>query len=234
MPPVLPALAGVAVLTGLAVHRRRAWAARGIRLGLPLPALAAGQALVALAAAWPVAVRFGAPAAAGAAAAAWLGVLAVASDLASRRVPREACHGAALVGLAALAVAPTAAGLLAAATATVGLVAVPWAARALTRGGLGFGDIRLLWAFSATLSWWAGQDRLLVALLTASLAQLGVHVGAWVLSRRSRRGGGSPGPGEGRRVLPFAPALVLATAGGAAVATATGAGACLAWGGLGC
>lgn len=223
-------LASLAALTAVAIVRRTAWANRGIRLGLPYPLLAGLQLAAALPAGLLVADRISTAAGVATAAFTWLAVLTVASDLASHLLPREACNATTLIGLPCLAVSwsvPAAFGL---AFCFVGLVAVPWLARVLTRRGLGFGDIRLLTAATATLSWWVGQDALLYALIAACGIQILIRVITWPWRNRV----GIPEPRNAddttpRRALPFGPALALSLLSAATYVTVTGYDVCAAW-----
>lgn len=225
---VFPAGA-LAVLTGHAITHRRRWSDRGIRVVVPWPVALPVQGLAAAAVSTALVPRIGAAAATGLAAAIWIGLLAVNSDLACQKIPYEAPHRAALVGI--LASLP---GLTVPRVVTVGVtvllcVGAPLAARALTRRGLGLSDVRLMWAWTATLSWWTGPTVLAYGLIAACLLQIPVHLSVWA-TRRIRRT--STGPVH----LPFAPALTVGflAAAGAVIASASAAAAGCTSATLGC
>jgi prepilin signal peptidase PulO-like enzyme (type II secretory pathway) len=180
---LLPLLLTVGVLTGLAGGLRSRWDSRAVQSAGPWLLTLLSAAGVALLVGALTADRNSPSAALSAAAAAWLAVLAASTDLGSRKIPREACHAAAAVGLIAAGTAADMLGWLNAAVAAVALVALPWVARAATRQGLGLGDIRLLWAFTATLGWWLDPAVLTYALIGACLLQLGVRVVARLVRR---------------------------------------------------
>lgn len=124
-----------------------------------------------------------------------LGVTAILTDLGSHKIPKEPCLVAIIVGVAAYFATggPNAWGTFNFLAAALGLVGMPFIAALLTRGGIGFGDIRLLAAFTATLSWWVGYEPLLWGVITACVLQ-----GLIRLATRLRH---AP-------KLPFGPALV--------------------------
>lgn len=223
-------------LTVYVILRQGPWAARGIVPIVGWPWTLAAQASLGLATVPYVNHVWGNGPAIAAAAFVWLGVLAIATDIATRKVPWDISHPVAFVGIAAFIPNYTTEGALAFGTALLGLVGLPLVVRALTRKGLGMSDIRLLWAATATMSWWVGQTWLLYALIVACLIQLVVRFVA-----RSLNWGelvpvypDRPAPTDGgavamRRELPFAPALVVGLVGCAAWGTYTGYGACLMW-----
>jgi prepilin signal peptidase PulO-like enzyme (type II secretory pathway) len=239
-------IAALALLTTVATVRKTAWAERGIRLGVPYPVLATTQNLIALTAGLLVADRISTAAGIGVAAFTWLAVLTFASDLSSRMLPREACNTVTLIGLPLFAVSWSGPAAFALIMCLIGLVAIPWALRAVTRKGLGFGDIRLLTAATTTLSWWVGQDYLLYALLGAVLLQILAHVVTWPW--RDRIGDHEPRPSRPtasepvgaaatetvkvrtRRMLPFGPALVTGMLTAAVYVTVTAMDVCAQWG----
>lgn len=122
-----------------------------------------------------------------------LGVLATMTDLASRKIPRDACWVVAAIG-SALATLDGRFGalLLVAGTIFLALVISIYAARPFVRKGLGMGDVRLLIAFAASVGWWAGQINFLTGVIIASGIQFLFH-----LIKREWNG------------LPFAPALTV-------------------------
>jgi prepilin signal peptidase PulO-like enzyme (type II secretory pathway) len=248
---VLPALT-LAALTALALHRRHAWAARDIRFGMPHWVLAILQAAIALPVGTYVGSQYGTTPAIAATAFAWLAVLATVSDIASMRIPREACNSVSVIGLVTFCFTislPTVWALAASAIAAIGGPAV---LRILTRSGLGFSDIRLATAAVCTLSWWVGETTLLYAFIFAALAQQVFRVatlpwrhriGEWeaVPARRPAPAAADPDAesttatqGEAtelrqRRALPFGPALSLAFLGAALYSTITGVNVFTSW-----
>jgi prepilin signal peptidase PulO-like enzyme (type II secretory pathway) len=223
-----PALA--ALLT--TVHRQRhAWAHRDITPVRSWRATTAVAILASTLATAATATMTGPWPAASVGAMAFLAVIAVSTDLASRKIPRDLPHVAALTALAHFALSEhrSLTALIALTVSTVGLVVLPWIARALTRNGLGFSDIRLLWAFTTALAWWTGPNILVWALIGACLTQLLAHPAAAVLGW----GRTVPVPdkdgtdtGRTRTELPFAPALCAAFLAAAGYAAITGASAC--------
>lgn len=206
-PLVALAASQVAVITSTALRGR--WEGRGIT------AIARWHWVNALAAvlgigAYALTLPAGILPAAATAVATGMTVIASATDLHCHKAPRELPHVVAFVGLACAAPTvitnpiPT---LTSLAVAFVGLVAIPWAARALTRNGLGFSDIRILWAFTATLSWWTGFVPLIWALIAACLLQIVLRV---AVPRRILGRENDTATGRTRRELPFAPALCTA------------------------
>lgn len=228
--------AGIALCL-LSVYQYRqvsGWTARGIYPVLGWRIIAPAQVLAGLLAAFLLAPGWGAPAAVASAGFAWLSVLAIATDLVTHKVPWDISYPPAALGAACFAYAYTLEGALALGTAALGVVGIPFLARAGTRKGLGMSDIRLLVAATATTAWWVGQTWLLYALIAASVAQLGVRILA------PRFGWGAhvaiPDDEEGRTrlELPFAPALLLAIWAFLVYATVTGYGACQMWNPFGC
>lgn len=165
-------------LIGFTAQQRPAWQERDITSLLPWPALYTLQLAFGLTAAAYIGRTWGTPAGVSAAAFAWLTVLAVSTDLKTLKVPWNAPHAAALVGLICWAFDYTTEGAFSFAASLVGLVALPAVARALTNKGLGLSDVRLLWAATASVSWWSGQTWLLYALILACGLQLLVRIAA--------------------------------------------------------
>lgn len=237
----LLASAGVlAALTGYALAHRTRWAGRGIVPAGGWPPTITAQTVAALAAVPYVETTWGSGPALAAAAFVWLGVLAILTDIATRKVPWDVSHPVALVGVAAFALNYTPEAALAFGTALVGVVGIPLAVRALTRKGLGMSDVRVLWAATATMSWWVGQTWLLYALIVACLIQLLVRMAAgplnWgdmVPTCPDRPAPADGGPVAMRRELPFAPALVVGLLACTAWGTHLGYGACQMWNVLG-
>lgn len=221
---VLPTLAA---LTGTVVRNCRAWADREITPALPWTAVTILAATTANATAALLTSSTGPGPAVATAAATFLAVVAICTDLSCRKVPRELPHVAALAGLAMFALHASWAAAISLAVTTVALVVLPWITRALTRAGLGFSDIRILWAFTTTLSWWTGPNIMIWSLLGACLFQLLIRAVAIPLHLGTR----VPVPGKDGRTrleLPFAPALCAGFATGTAYAAITGASACAA------
>lgn len=260
---MIPLLLTGAVLVGLLTYQSRQhpqWAARGIHPIIGWRPVALTQVGTGLAATALLAPQWGTPAAVAAAAFAWLSVLAITTDLATRKVPWDVSYPVAAVGIVAFALDYTFEGALAAGAALLGVVGVPLLARALTRKGLGASDVRILFAATATTSWWVGQTWLLYALMMAALGQSVVRLFAprlgWgarvpVPHRRTHTTGavdltsqpddgpdaeGSPAsaPVRTRLELPFAPALLISIWALIAYATYTGQGACEMWNPFGC
>lgn len=221
-------LLALPVLTALSVtvmRNLKAWTERGITAVMPWNIVVVLAASTGSAAALSLNPLTGPGPAVAAAAAASLAVVAVSTDLASRKVPRELPHVAAFAGLLMFAVNTSWAGAISLAVSTAALVIVPWATRAITRAGLGFSDIRILWAFTATLSWWTGPDVMIWALLVACVMQLAVRVLAIPLHLGTR----VPVPGKDGRTrleLPFAPALCAGFTAATVYAASTGLSAC--------
>lgn len=238
--------------------QKAAWAARGIRPTVGWFAQSQLQAVAAGVAAAYVQPAWGSGAALGAGMFAWLTVLAVSTDLATRKVPWDIFHPVAAVGLVAFLFNYTTEGALALGAALIGVVGVPHLLRALTRKGLGMSDVRYLWAASATTSWWVGQNWLLYAVIAAALLQLVVRVmaplGGWGtrVPVPARRNHPDPAPAtttltvadntvtlphdDGdhptvatRLELPFAPALALGLWAAIGAATYYEYGACQMW-----
>lgn len=170
------ALLGLILFGGL---RAAAWTGRGITPVGGWRAVSIAQGVAGLAAATTVRIDWTGPGRGAAVIAiagfTWLAVLAVATDLKTRKIPWEAAHPVAALGLVCGGVEFTRQGLFAFAASFVGIVAAPWLARVLTRKGLGLSDVRLLWAATATLSWWVGQNWLLYGVVAACVLQLGVR-----------------------------------------------------------
>ena len=229
---ILVTLLAVTALTAVAASRRSAWARRDITSRIPWPAVFITQgiaALTVLVLADPPNADPYIPAAAAvsAAAACWLAILAVVTDLSCRMIPRDLPLPVSIIGLACAATEADQQGWLSLGVSTTALVVFPFVLRMLTRGGLGFSDIRLLWALTATLSWWAGPNTMLGGLLLACLLQLCVRT----VARPLRLGMVAPVPGTGegtghplrqRRELPFAPAIVAGVTAAVVYAVAAG------------
>lgn len=239
---LLGATLTAAGFTGYTHRAHPRWAQdRGITSALPWPAVYALAAAAALAVAAWLHPGWGAGPAWTFAAFTWLAVLAVCTDLGSRKVPWEVpIWGVVPLGLLGFAVNFTSPGLLSLAAAFLGLVVLPLLARAWTRQGLGASDVRILWAAVATCSWWIGQTWLLYGLLVACLLQLAVRAvaralgwGAWVPvpGKPSTPSTGAP---RLRLELPFAPALVGGLILSVLVGAHTGYGACATWSAVAC
>jgi prepilin signal peptidase PulO-like enzyme (type II secretory pathway) len=233
-----PALLGtvlvMAAMTGYSTSQRTTWAsARGIHALGPWAVLVATQWGTGLAAAAYIYPTWGTGAAISAASFAWFGILAMATDIKSYRIPFEVpLYLVAPVGLVAFAFNYTFEGMLSFVSAALGLVIVPLVARALTNSGLGASDVRLLWAVVATCSWWVGQNWLIYAILAACFLQIAVRI----IAPKARLGRMVPvreGAERLRRELPFAPALIISFFGAIIYGTTTGYGACLMWNVLG-
>lgn len=234
--PATLAGAGLVLVVLLAYQYRQVpqWAARDIRPIVGWKIVAAGQVVAGLSATLAVTPVWGSAAGVAAAALGWLSVLAVATDLATRKVPWDASYPPLAVGLVCFAASYTFEGLLALGAALLGVVGVPFLARALTRKGLGMSDIRILAAAAATTSWWLGQTWLLYALIVACVGQLLIR---FAIAPVLGWGTQVPVPGHDTRTrleLPFAPALVLALWAFIAYGTYTGYGACAMWNPFGC
>lgn len=175
-PTLLISGALLALLSRFAARHAPLWDARGIHPGTSWRRVGTLQAAAGITATLLIAPTWGAGPAVAASAFAWLAVLAVATDLATRKIPWEVSHPVAGIGITCAALSWTVEGALAFAASLLGLVALPYLARALTHNGLGLSDVRLLWAATATLSWWIGQTWLLYALLGACALQLLVRL----------------------------------------------------------
>lgn len=217
------------------------WATRQITVNLPvllavgLRAGATVLAAVAVFTVYPGRWQYGIAAAA----LAWLTVLAVQTDLSSSKIPREACHAVAFVGLGMCVVTwPGPAGWLNLALALLTCVVVPFIASAFLRGGLGLGDVRLLWAWAACAGWWLGFVPLAWALIAGSLIGVVVHVAAirfewgtvtndvpaWVST--ATEDGTTTATRKPRRHVPFAPSLATGLVLAVAYAMTVGIDAC--------
>lgn len=224
---LLLTLPAVTVLALTAHAKTPAWTARQITATGSWTGTISAATATAAGAALLLNPAIGPTRATAAAAAAFLAVLAISTDLASRKVPRDIPHVSATIGLAAFTVNASWPAAISLAVTAVALVALPWITRAVTRSGLGFSDIRLLWAFTATTSWWTGPNIAIWSLLGACLLQLTVRALATPLHLGTR----VPVPGTDGRTrleLPFAPALCAAFATGTGYAAITGASACAA------
>lgn len=229
-----------AVLAGLVTYQFRQhtrWADRGIHPIVGWMPVGAAQVVAAVVAAALIGPVWGHPAGVAAAAFAWVSVLSVATDLATRKIPWDVFYPVAAIGVVAFALSYTLEGALAGGAALLGVVGVPWLARALTRKGMGLSDVRLLFAATATTSWWIGQTWLLYALIVASIGQLAVRLLAPVLGIGTQ----VPVPNKDatetartRLELPFAPALVVSLWAFIGYATHLGYGACQMWNPFGC
>lgn len=189
-----------------------AWAARGIRFprtarhtftwsGLVTAAAATAAAVSGQAA--PVVVAYGV--AMGAL------VLCVSTDLASQRIPREVPNTVAVIGWCCFAAHYSPLGAVAAAVTFIGIVLIPFIPTLVAPSvGIGFSDIRLLHALTASLAWWVGHAWMLYALVAAALIQ--------ILVRLTLRAGRAP--------LPFAPALAASYAVAATAALFLPSGVC--------
>lgn len=171
-------LATLLGLCGFTAAQSNGWRARDIVPVLAWRYVAPVQVVAGLGVAAYVEPVWGLGAAVSAAAFTWLAVLAVATDVRSYKVPWDAPHVVAGIGVVCAAANYSTEAALSFAAAFVGCVAIPFLARAMTRQGLGMSDVRILWAATASLSWWAGQTWLLYALIGACLVQGVVRVGA--------------------------------------------------------
>lgn len=230
-PALLLLIPVLAALPALASRWAAGWHERGITATGSWPRTLLAATATATLTGLLTATHAGTAQALAVAAATQIAVLAVSTDLACRMIPREVPHVATIIGLIAFATQFSWPALISLAVTGTALVVLPWIGRALTRNGLGFSDIRLLGAFTATLAWWTGPDRLIWALLGAALLQGAAHA----LARPLRLGRLVPVPdrdgnptGRTRRELPFAPALVAAFTAATIHAVATGASACAA------
>lgn len=195
---LLAALIGATVIAAATRLFWNGWQQRGITTSVARDTVVRLQLVIGTCAAIPLALAdISAPditAALGATLA--LGVVAIFTDLHSAKIPKEPCLVAIGFGLIAYATTggPEQWGIFNLAVALTGLALVPFIAAMLTKGGLGFGDIRLLTAFACTLSWWVGYEALLWGVITACILQ-----GLVRLATRLRH---AP-------KLPFGPALVI-------------------------
>lgn len=160
-------------------------------------------------------VWFGAPMLSlGAAAVAWYAVVAVSTDLACMRIPREPAKvvfGLTLVS----AIGASGPGWLSAAVAVSGLGLITLTLILITKGGLGSGDVRFLLA-AAPLAAWFGFTAIFVGLFLASLIQLPLRL---VLRRTGRYEG---------KALPFVLAISVGLLGAVVFLGAPGA-PCAEW-----
>jgi prepilin signal peptidase PulO-like enzyme (type II secretory pathway) len=132
---------------------------------------------------------------------AWLGVIAVTTDLVDRKIPREPCW--VVWGVATLVAVLSPATSYAAWSAAVGLaitVVVVGVLLALSGGALGSGDARLLLALSS-VAWWSGYTPILVGLLFAAVLQ--VFARFTIFRRLASRNA------DQKVGYPFGPALVV-------------------------
>lgn len=195
---LLAALIGAALIAAATRLSWAGWQRRGITTKVSRRALISLQLLTGAAAAVPlmladitdpdITISLGATFA--------LGTTATLTDLHSAKIPKEPCLVAIGLGLIAYATTggPDQWGIFNLTVALTGLSLVPFLAALITKGGLGFGDIRLLTAFACTLSWWIGYESLLWGVITACILQ-----GLVRLATRLRH---AP-------KLPFGPALVV-------------------------
>lgn len=237
MPAPTAALVGagiaLAVLCTYQIRQIPAWTERGIHPVLGWKVIVPAQVITGLLSAFFLAPVWGIAAAVAAAGFAWLSTLAVATDLATRKIPWDVAYPPAAIGAACFALDYTIEGALSFGAAALGVVGMPMLLRTLTNKGLGMSDVRFLIAATATTSWWVGQTWLLYALMAAGVSQTVVRV----LAPRHGWGSEVPVPGKDgatRLELPFAPALVLSTWAFLIYATHTGYGACQMWNPFGC
>lgn len=228
------------VLAGLVTYQIRqhgAWADRGIHPIVGWVPVGVAQVVAAITAAALIAPAWGTPAGVAAAAFAWVSVLSVATDLATRKIPWDVFSPVAVIGVVAFAFSYTLEGALSGGAALLAVVGAPWLCRVITNKGMGMSDLRLLFAATTTTSWWIGQTWLMYALVVAAIGHLALRIIAPLL----RIGTLVPVPGTEddqtprlRLELPFAPALVASIWALVGYATHIGYGACQMWNPFGC
>jgi len=157
--------------------------------------------------------------ASGAALTVFLTTLAVSTDIASYRIPRDLT-----LLTAAVAVPNMIAGLSLAALVGVGFWAAVVLVMFLARRFVGMGDVRLMFTLTFTLSWWVSVPWMLYAFILAQGLQVILTVAAKVFHfgfSEPLRAGGKP-----RLHLPLAPALALGYLTAITVTASTGFNAC--------
>ena len=203
---------------------RQAWEERGIRpvrswsFTLTVALTAGGAAYAVLLLGFPETVS---PwEASGAALTVFLTALAVCTDIASYRIPRDITLLTAVVALPNMIAGLSMAALVGIGFWT-GLVVVLFVARRL----IGMGDVRLMFTLTFTLSWWVSVPWMLYAFILAQGLQVVLTVAAKLCHfglSEPLRAGGKP-----RLRLPLAPALALGYLTAIAVTALTGTNACI-------
>lgn len=237
------ALTATGITFGLLAFERACaprWALRGMPLGTrPVTAaLRAGTGIaggIAVGHAQTGGLRVALAVSLAGAALSWLLLLASATDLRFRKVPFEACWTVTGLGMVAAALCATSSAAAGLAGGEL-VVALVYLLAHLTRGA-GRGDLRLIAAAAATLSWWAGVSGLLTALSCACLAQLVLRLVAAAGRARSGQlahalaglGGAPAGPIRGKRVYPMAPGIAVGVLLAAVVAVHSGFHPCHDW-----
>lgn len=124
---------------------------------------------------------------------AWLSVLAIETDLANHKIPKEPCWVVFFTGTLAGITGYTMYAAIIAGIALIALGLIPLVLAILTKGGLGSGDVRYLVAVTP-LAWWIGVTPLLVAVIVGCIIQIIIRT-ALVLRKKNVS------------QLPFGPAL---------------------------
>ena len=158
--------------------RQKQWEDRAIRPAGGWSRLHLCQGVAGMVAGSIITVHWGASAGIAVAAMTWLACLAVLTDIATYKIPWDAIPPVAVIGLVAGLSAYTTEGLLSFLTAVVIIVLAPLVASLLARRALGMSDIRLLWAATATMSWWAGPIWLIYGLIGSCVIQSLARVAA--------------------------------------------------------
>lgn len=175
---VLAALSGSLLIAVATLASWAGWQQRGITIPWPLPTLLAVQLLVGttgplLLNTSPLDDVYAVPGVAlSLAAALALGVTAILTDISCKKIPKEPGLVAIAAGIigCVLANGIEMRGTFNLIVAILGVVLLPFLAAIATKG-LGYGDIRLLAAYTATLAWWVGVYPLLWAIMTACFLQ---------------------------------------------------------------
>lgn len=109
------------------------------------------------------------------AASVWLCLITIATDITSKKIPKEACWTVAAVNFTAIIIDYSPARI---ASAVVAFLIVGFAfilTAFISKGGLGSGDLRLLLAFSI-LAGWFGFTSILAGIIIGSLIQIPVRM----------------------------------------------------------